>query len=385
MAPRSAARVILRMRWLAPSFSYWAAETAWTWVRRRITADRPIDRTTSSAMARRAVRRPAVAARPAWTLARRAAMRRFGLGRPTPAAVVARTRGVLGVGRLSLGPGAKVGLHLRPTAGQARRGGIVVSGLAAGILGNGRHEVGDLGRDDHAQPLLGGGDDAVGGRELGHVEAELLVPGLLLRRHLVDLVEPELRLDQEDVEDGGPEDRPDGEDGAGRQGQPQGPVGRRGPTGGAPHPALGQPALVQLADAGSRRRRPARLLLEGALVSHDAGVGGCPPENLHDSPPATVPVAGRTRSRTRRRALSARGLAAPPAAQGRAAPRVTSRAGGASPGIPVTGRPRGTGGRDDQAGKGSFTIRSSSEWEDSPASPPPRARAAKAASRPGPR
>src|SRR5438270_5656335 len=129
------------MRWLAPSFSYWAAETAWTWVRRRMTADSPRDRTMSSAMARRPVMRPAVAAFPASVLARRAAMRR--LGRGAPAAVV-RTLGLGGVRRLRSGapgepaeclpsaPGAKVGFHLRPAAGQARRGGIVGVGARGG-------------------------------------------------------------------------------------------------------------------------------------------------------------------------------------------------------------------------------------------------------------
>src|SRR5688572_3289708 len=119
MAPRSAARLILRMRCPAPSFSYWEAETAWTWVRRRITVDRPRDRTISRAIARRPVSRWPVAARPASALARRAAMRRFGLGSPL---AVLRTRGFGGPEvrgwpppgspwpGLSLRPGAKVGL-----------------------------------------------------------------------------------------------------------------------------------------------------------------------------------------------------------------------------------------------------------------------------------
>src|SRR5437763_1596451 len=80
-------------------------------------------------------------------------------------------------------------------------------------------------RDEHAQALWGGGDDALGGRQLGHVEAELLVAGLLLGRLLVELLEPELRLDQQHVEDGGAEDRPDRENGGGQQRQPQRPVG----------------------------------------------------------------------------------------------------------------------------------------------------------------
>ena len=72
-------------------------------------------------MARRPVRRPAVAARPACTLARRAAMRRLGFGRPVPVTVpVVRTRGVLGVGRLSLGPGAP-GVRGGPGERLARR------------------------------------------------------------------------------------------------------------------------------------------------------------------------------------------------------------------------------------------------------------------------
>ena len=86
--------MILRMRWLEPSFSYSAADTAWTWVRRRMIADRPSDRTISRAMARRPVSRPAVAARPASVLARRAAMRRLGLGHcPSMGRAVVRNAG----------------------------------------------------------------------------------------------------------------------------------------------------------------------------------------------------------------------------------------------------------------------------------------------------
>src|SRR5581483_4956023 len=147
IAPRSAASLMVRIRWLAPSFSYWEAETAWTWVRRRITAESPRERTISSAMARRPVRRPAVAARPASVLARRAAIRRFGRGRPAPGAVV-RTRGVRRC--LSSGLGAKVGFHLFPSADQARGGGIVGSGalgagrVLPGIRRGGHHQIGDL-------------------------------------------------------------------------------------------------------------------------------------------------------------------------------------------------------------------------------------------------
>ena len=89
------------------------------------------------------------------------------------------------------------------------------------------------------------------------LEAELLVADLFLGRLLVELVEPELRLDQQHVEDGGAEDRPHGEHGGGQQGQPQGTVGSRALAGAAPHPAPLEAALVQLADAGARRWRPA--------------------------------------------------------------------------------------------------------------------------------
>src|SRR5581483_1986663 len=212
IAPRSAASLMVRIRWLAPSFSYWEAETAWTWVRRRITAESPRERTISSAMARRPVRRPLVAARPASALARRAAMRRLGLGGPPPRVVVL-TRGWRGAGRRSSGRlssglgapgvrgvpgdrrarrsplrssglgapgvrgvpgdrrarrsplwssglGAKVRLHLFPSADQARGGGIVVSGAGrlgagGGIGRGGHHQIGDLGRHDHAEALLG--------------------------------------------------------------------------------------------------------------------------------------------------------------------------------------------------------------------------------------
>src|SRR5688572_19132205 len=296
MAPRSAARLILRMRWPAPSFSYCEAETAWTWVRRRMTPDNPSERTISRAIARRPVSRLPVAASPASALARRAAMRRFGFGSPlavavllplaAPAAFVGGTPPTpraLGVRGLSLRPGPKMRLHLRPTAGQAGRGGIV--GIGA-VHRRRCHQIGDLRGDDHAQPLLGRRHDALRGRELGDVEAQLLVTHLLLGRFLVEVVEAELRLDQQHVEDGRAEDRADGEDGGGQQRQPQRTVGSRTPAGAAPHPVPLETALVQLADAGARRWRPAlsRLLYE--FLHHQ------------------------TRSRTRKRALSARGLAA---------------------------------------------------------------------------
>src|SRR2546421_10834212 len=128
IAPRSAARVILRRRWSVPFRAYSEAETACTWVRRRTMTDRPSELMTSGARARRLVSR--LAARGGGDVAARRRRR----------AARARAR-FTGRSRL----GGKVGLHPGPFA-------LGRAGERFGEIGGGGHQVGDVRRHNHAEP-----------------------------------------------------------------------------------------------------------------------------------------------------------------------------------------------------------------------------------------